>query len=159
MPRLRFLASLGLPGMCGATGRRYLQNTGPMTGHVTGRARSPGSVRGDWSTFFTGHAAKGRSGFRPASVARGITGATGRDRVQIMCGNVRPGFRPASVTRGCTGRPGDTIYMPWGQLLARLLADLGRMEMYWATCTWHGGICRSGFWPAWVARGCTRANG
>ena len=59
----RFLASLGHPGMYGVTGRQYLQNMGLMTGQVTGRPRSPGDVRGDWSTLSTGHAATGRSGF------------------------------------------------------------------------------------------------
>ena len=105
----RFLASLGHPGMYGVTGRQYLQDMGPMTGQVTGRPRSPGDVRGDWSILSTRHRGQGAVRFL-ASLGR--PGKHGGDRVRPCTkhgSNDRPGFWPASVTRRCTVRLYSTV--------------------------------------------------
>ena len=77
---------------------------GPMAGQVSGQPLSPGDVRGDRETRLTEHGDKGWSG-----------------------------YSLASVTRECTGQPGETMYKTWSPRSARLLADLGRPEMYGAT--------------------------
>ena len=50
----QFLAGPRRPGMCAATGLYEIQNVEPMADQVTGRHRSPGDVRRDRATHFTG---------------------------------------------------------------------------------------------------------